>query len=444
MPLYDLDVAGRRIFWVAACAGIIVFGSLMGAMFIGQQYLQNVLALLDGRGRRRDPARRHPAWCITAPRSAKLVEAHGARFTLLTGYVFCLLGFITMLLLWNEGSSYWVVGLGYAFVGAGVGFAGTPASHSLTGSVPVSRAGMASGTADLQRDLGGAIMQSILGALLTAGYASAVAASIADAPNSDEITDSVQTQLQRVVRRRGVRRRAVPAVRRADHGGGEVVVPRRRRLGVRRGDRRHPAGRHDRVHHVPPPGGGAGAAGQVPRGGHRDGRRAGAAGSEPAHLTSAGSRLGPHGHVRGDVLYGFFTPRVQATIDLTLYILFFIPGVIALVWAGYYYAADSWRINEHSNITAEGPPIYPFKTVIPIAGAMLLVQGIVEIVRCVICIKQGEWPSRQQDVEEVDVDKLKEMVHVKDEDIHEARRARRAAGARHSEDPHASCGSASR
>ena len=127
--------------------------------------------------------------------------------------------------------------------------------------------------------------------------------------------------------------------------------------------------------------------------------------------------LSVNGHVRGDVLYGFFRPRTQATIDLILYLVFFIPGVVALVWAGYYYAADSWRINEHSNITAEGPPIYPFKTVIPLAGAILLVQGIVEIIRCVICIKQGYWPSRQQDVEEVDVDKLKEMVKVKDEDI---------------------------
>lgn len=127
--------------------------------------------------------------------------------------------------------------------------------------------------------------------------------------------------------------------------------------------------------------------------------------------------LSVNGHVRGDVLYGFFTPRVQASIDLTLYFLFFIPGVVALVWAGYYYAADSWRINEHSNVTADGPPVYPFKTVIPVAGAILLVQGIVEIIRCIICIRQGAWPSRQQDVEEVDVDKLKEMVHVKDEDL---------------------------
>jgi len=127
--------------------------------------------------------------------------------------------------------------------------------------------------------------------------------------------------------------------------------------------------------------------------------------------------LAKNGHVRGDVIYGFFTPRAQATLDLTLYIVFFIPGVVALAWAGYTYAAESWAINEHSNITAEGPPIYTFKMVIPLAGAFILVQGIVEIIRCVICIKQGEWPSREADVQEVDVDKLKEMVHVKDEDI---------------------------
>jgi TRAP-type mannitol/chloroaromatic compound transport system permease small subunit len=127
--------------------------------------------------------------------------------------------------------------------------------------------------------------------------------------------------------------------------------------------------------------------------------------------------LSKGGHVRGDVLYGFFRPRTQATIDLVLYIVFFIPGVVALAWAGYFYAAESWAINEHSTITSEGPPIYPFKTVIPIAGVILLLQGVVEIVRCIICLKQGHWPSREQDVEEVDIGKLKEMVHVKDEDI---------------------------
>ena len=114
---------------------------------------------------------------------------------------------------------------------------------------------------------------------------------------------------------------------------------------------------------------------------------------------------------------GFSRRARRRAIDLTLYIVFFIPGVVALAWAGYNYASESWAINEHSNITAEGPPIYPFKTVIPIAGAILLLQGMVEIIRCVICLQQGYWPSREQDVEEVDVDKLKEMVHVKDEDI---------------------------
>ncbi len=124
--------------------------------------------------------------------------------------------------------------------------------------------------------------------------------------------------------------------------------------------------------------------------------------------------LAKNGHVRGDVLYGFFEPRTQATIDLTLYIVFFIPGVFALTYAGYYYAAESWAIREHSNVTAEGPPIYPFKTIIPIAGAFLLLQGIVEIIRCVICLRQGYWPSREEDVEEVDVDKLKQMVEIED------------------------------
>ena len=193
-PLYDLAVAGRRIFWVAACAGVIVFGTLMGAMYVGQQFLQNVLGYSTFEaGLSILPAA--ALMVLIAPRSAKLVEARGARVTLLVGYVFCLLGFLTMLSLWNEGIAYWKVGLAYALVGAGVGFAGTPASHSLTGSVPVTRAGMASGTADLQRDLGGAIMQSILGALLTAGYAAAVGAAIATAPNGQEVTDSVQSQL---------------------------------------------------------------------------------------------------------------------------------------------------------------------------------------------------------------------------------------------------------
>jgi MFS transporter, DHA2 family, multidrug resistance protein len=191
-PLYDLNAAARPTFWVAACAGLIVFGSLMGAMFIGQQFLQNVLGYSAVEaGAAILPA----AACmvVVAPRSAKLVEARGARFTLLFGYVFVLLGFLTMLILWKEDISYWKVALGYAFVGIGVGLAGTPASHSLTGSVPIKRVGMASGTADLQRDLGGAIMQSIFGALLTAGYAAAAGAAVV--ASGKNLNSSVQSEL---------------------------------------------------------------------------------------------------------------------------------------------------------------------------------------------------------------------------------------------------------
>jgi EmrB/QacA subfamily drug resistance transporter len=193
-PLYDLHVAARPTFWVAALAGIIVFGSLMGAMFIGQQFVQNVLgystfqaglAILPGA----------IGMILVAPQSAKLVESRGSRFTLLVGDSFCLLAFLVMLLLWDEGASYFPVGLGFLLMGIGVGFAGTPASRSLTGSVPVKRAGMASGTADLQRDLGGAILQSIFGALLTAGYAKTFAEQIASSPHASSVSEKVQNEL---------------------------------------------------------------------------------------------------------------------------------------------------------------------------------------------------------------------------------------------------------
>jgi DHA2 family multidrug resistance protein-like MFS transporter len=195
-PLYDLEVATRRVFWVAAVGGLIVFGSLMGAMFIGQQFMQNVLgySTLDA-GVAILPAA--VFMVLVARPSARFVDTRGSRFTLLAGYLFCLLSFLTMLVLWKEGSPYWEVGLGYAFLGIGVGLFGTPASRSLTSSVPVKRVGMASGTADLQRDLGGAIMQSVFGALLTAGYAKAFASAIAGAPNQAQITSSVQNQLEK-------------------------------------------------------------------------------------------------------------------------------------------------------------------------------------------------------------------------------------------------------
>lgn len=126
--------------------------------------------------------------------------------------------------------------------------------------------------------------------------------------------------------------------------------------------------------------------------------------------------LAKNNHVRGDVLYGFFRPRTQAAVDLVLYLLFFLPGIVALTWAGWTYAMESWVIREKT-FSATPLPLYPFKFVIPLAGALLLLQGAVEIVRCVLCLRDGRWPSRGEDVEEVDVDKLKAMVHVKDEDI---------------------------
>jgi TRAP-type mannitol/chloroaromatic compound transport system permease small subunit len=108
-------------------------------------------------------------------------------------------------------------------------------------------------------------------------------------------------------------------------------------------------------------------------------------------------------HVRADFVYIYLRPRAQAALDLALYLLFFLPGILALIYAGYGYAADSWRIGEHSTVTAEGPPVYHFKTVIPIAGALVMVQGLAEILRCVLCLKSGSWPARLEDVEEADV-----------------------------------------
>jgi len=133
-------------------------------------------------------------------------------------------------------------------------------------------------------------------------------------------------------------------------------------------------------------------------------------------MTAGAYTLSKNGHVRGDVLYGFFEPRTQATLDLILYFVFFIPGIVALTWAGWTFANESLAIREQT-FNADPLPLYPFKFIIPLAGGTLLLQGVVEIIRCGICIRDGEWPTREADVEEVDLEKLKAMVHVKDEDI---------------------------
>jgi len=192
-PLYDLRIAARPTFWVAGLAGIIVFGSLMAAMFVNQQFLQNVLgySTIDA-GAAILPA--VVCMVLVAPRSAKLVQANGSRQTLLMGQALLLVAFVLMLLLWKDDIAYWKVALPLCFLGAGVGLAGTPSSNSLTGSVPVRRVGMASGTADLQRDLGGAVMTSVLGTLLTLGYASAMGQAINQ--SGKNVTDATQAQLQ--------------------------------------------------------------------------------------------------------------------------------------------------------------------------------------------------------------------------------------------------------
>src|SRR5215204_1963772 len=127
--------------------------------------------------------------------------------------------------------------------------------------------------------------------------------------------------------------------------------------------------------------------------------------------------LAQNAHVRGDFLYSSMRPRTQAALDLVLYIVFFFPGIAALVYAGYFYAADSWHINEHSNVTANGPPVYHFKAMIPVAGALIMLQGVAEIVRCIVCLKTGEWPSRLHDVAEMDVvgEQLAHSEYVDDE-----------------------------
>jgi MFS transporter, DHA2 family, multidrug resistance protein len=192
-PLYDLRIAARPTFWVAGCAGIIVFGSLMAAAFVNQQFLQNVL----GYSTLEAGASILPAvvfMVLVAPRSAKLVQANGSRQTLMTGQALLLIAFVLMLVLWKDDIAYWKVALPLCFLGAGVGLAGTPSSNSLTGSVPVRRVGMASGTADLQRDLGGAVMTSVLGALLTLGFSSAMGQAIDQ--SGKNVTDATQAQLQ--------------------------------------------------------------------------------------------------------------------------------------------------------------------------------------------------------------------------------------------------------
>jgi EmrB/QacA subfamily drug resistance transporter len=193
-PVYDLHYARRRLFWVPAIAGMIIFGSLVGSMFIGQQFLQNVLgySTLDA-GTAILPAA--VGLIMAAPVSARLVVRLGSRDTMLLGYAFIFPAFLVMLFTWEQGTGYAWVGLAYLLIGIGAGLALTPAARSLTGSVPVDRVGMASGTSDLQRDLGGSIMQALLGTLLTLGYATAFDAAIDASPAAGQVSEATQNAL---------------------------------------------------------------------------------------------------------------------------------------------------------------------------------------------------------------------------------------------------------
>lgn len=192
-PLFDLDIAKRRIFWVAAIAGIIVFGALMGSFFIGQQFLQNVLqynSFQAGLAILPSPV----AMVAFAPIAARLIGTHGSRFTLLLGYAIVAAGFLVMMT-WREGTNYAFIAIAYFLLGAGVSIAAAPASRSIMSAVPLHRLGMGSATNDLQRDLGGAVMQAVMGSLLVVRYASSMRDSFQNVPpdRQSELTDRAVT-----------------------------------------------------------------------------------------------------------------------------------------------------------------------------------------------------------------------------------------------------------
>jgi len=119
-------------------------------------------------------------------------------------------------------------------------------------------------------------------------------------------------------------------------------------------------------------------------------------------LMAGAYTLSRNGHVRGDVIYRLWPPRVQATVDLVLYLLFLVPGCAALLYSGWNFAARSWRQWEVSIYSPAGMPVYPMKTLIPIAGFLLVLQGTAEICRCLLCLRDGRWPPRLHDVEELE------------------------------------------
>ena len=234
-PLYDLRIAARPTFWVAGCAGIIVFGSLMAAMFVNQQFLQNVL----GYSTLEAGAAILPAvvfMVLVAPRSAKLVQANGSRQTLMSGQALLLIAFVLMLLLWKDDIAYWKVALPLCFLGAGVGLAGTPSSNSLDGlrAGAARRHGVGHGRP--------AARPRRRGDDVRARRAPHPRLCVRDGPGDRPVGQERHRRdpgaAPALLRERRGPREAEPPVREPDHGRGEAVLPRRRRLGVHRRDGR--------------------------------------------------------------------------------------------------------------------------------------------------------------------------------------------------------------
>jgi len=145
-------------------------------------------------------------------------------------------------------------------------------------------------------------------------------------------------------------------------------------------------------------------------------------------LMAGAYTLSRNGHVRADVLYRFWPPRLQAAMDLLLYVLFFLPAVGALIYAGWTFAEMSVRFRELSIFSPAGVPVFPLKTLIPITGVLLLIQGIAEIIRCVLCLRTGQWPQRLHDVEETESVILREQQYLAEhgEEVQPAQREPRA------------------
>lgn len=193
-PLFDLSVAKRRLFWAPATSGAIVFGALVGAVFVGSQFLQYVLGYSSLQaGLAGIPAA--VALLVVSPASSKMISSYGTRTTSTIGFVIVLFGFVTMLF-WRETTPYWLVATSFVVLGGGVSLVSAASSKALVSSIPTRRVGMASATSDLQRDLGGVILQSLLGAVLAAGFSSYTEKIISSSPNASLITGDIDQALR--------------------------------------------------------------------------------------------------------------------------------------------------------------------------------------------------------------------------------------------------------